>query len=240
MHTLDKAVDTLLQSRPNWQKDRDNAVANLKAIIANCQQAISIWQDYLKLPTTPEGDDNKMSLVKWIGHERALKLHQINIDVIQAQRAIAVSAEPYYLGAGINLEPHVIEEAYRQIGKEETGSDVAKASIAEMERRVKWLQGLADKLTKASAPKKAAGAKAAKKKQPKKKPATKKKPTKKKAVKKTTKKKPAKKKAKKPVKKKSVKKKASKKKAVKKKAKKAAKKKVAKKKAKKQAKKRRR
>ena len=201
MHTLEKAVNVLLKWRPDWQQDRQQAIKHLQAIIASCKQVVAVWQGYLKSPTVPEDKD---TLVKWVGPERAKQLQLINLDVIQASQVLAMSAEPYYLGAAINLEPHIVEEAYRQMHKGETGTDAANTAINNMEQRLKWLQGLVDKLNKAGAPKKTTA-----------KPGEKTMAKKKKPVKQTRKK--AKKKAKKAVKKpkkakKSVKKQASKKK----------------------------
>ncbi len=194
MHTLEKAVNVLLEWRPDWQQDRRQAIKYLQAIIASCKQAVAVWQEYLKSPTTTE---DKVALVKWVGPEHAKQLQLINLDAIQASRALAMSAEPYYLGAAINLEPHIVEEAYRQMHEGETGTDAANTAINNMEQRLKWLQGLVDKLNKAGTPKKTIAKPGKKTTAKKKKPV---KLTKKKAKKKAKKaaKKPKKKTAKKP------------------------------------------
>ena len=218
MNTLDRAVDALLEPRPSWQQVRKQAIVDFEAIIAHCNSAIDIWKKN-QGASSPQIDIP--TLVNSIGPEPAKALSELNLEVRVLSQNIAEDAEPYYLGSAINMEPHIIEEAYRQLGSEEKVADVARDAIATMQERIKWLQGLVKKIQSAGAPKKS--------------PATKKSgksKSKKKIVKKKTKKKAAKKAAKK--KKKVVKKKVKKK---KKATKKKTKKNVAKKKNKKAAKK---
>lgn len=224
MSTLDRAVDALLEPRPSWQQVRKQAIIDFEAIIAHCNSAINIWKK-CQGASSPQIDIP--TLVNSIGPEPAKALSELNLEVRVLSHNIAENAEPYYLGSAINMEPHIIEEAYRQLRSEEKVTDVAQDAISKMQERIKWLQGLVKKIQTAGAPKKSSVTK--KSGQGKSKKKTAKKNTKKKATSKTAKKK--KKTVKKKTKgKKKVAKKKTKKKAVKKK-KKAAKKKPKKKKA---------
>lgn len=219
MSTLDRAVDALLGPRPSWQQVRKQAIVDFEAIIAHCNSAIDIWK---KCQGAPSPQVDIPTLVNSIGPEPAKALSELNLEVRVLSQNIAENAEPYYLGSAINMEPHIIEEAYRQLGSEETVADVAQDAISKMQERIKWLQGLIKKIQSAGAPKKSPATKKSGKSKSKNKTAKKKKKATRKAVKK--KKKVLKKKAKK--KKTAVKKKtASKKKAAKKTKKKVAKKK---------------
>lgn len=236
MSTLDRAVDALLGPRPNWQQDRKDAVAGFEEIVKCCKSAAAIWNK-AQSGTAPQM--KIPSLVVYVGADSAKELNHLNLQVRQLSYGIAEQAEPYYLGSAISMEPHIIEEAYRQLDDDETLADAAKKAIDNLEKRITWLQGLIKKLQSAGAPKKAPKAKAGKKAaKPKKKAKAKKKPKKKTTKKKKTAKKKTKNKAKKKAakKKKSVKK-AKKKKTAKKKTKKKVKKKAVKKKAKKKVKK---
>ena len=195
MSTLDRAVDALLAPRSNWQSDRRQAIANFHEVIACCNQAIDIWKEYIK--SAPQPTDS-VALVGWVGADRAKALNDLNHKVRILSNAIAENAEPYYLGSAINLEPHIIEEAYRLLHEGQTGSDIADDAIKKMQARVQWLEGLIRNLSSAGAPKKIAAKSAGQKK----------KAAKKKTKKKTVKKKPKKKKE---VKKKKAKKKKAKK-----------------------------
>jgi hypothetical protein len=198
MSTLDRAVDALLGPRPNWQQDRKQAVVDFEIIIARCNSAIDIWKK-CQGASSPQADIP--TLVNSIGPEPAKALNELNLEVRELSRNIAESAEPYYLGSAINMEPHIIEEAYRELGSEETVADAAQDAASKMQERIKWLQGLIKEIQSAGAPKKSSATKKSGKSK-----------SKKKAVKKKTKKKAARKAVKKKKKKKVVKKKASKKK----------------------------
>ena len=193
MSTLDRAVDALLGPRPNWRQDRKQAVVDFETIIDRCNSAIDIWK---KCQDASISQADIPTLVDSIGPEPAKALNELNLEVRVLSKNIAENAEPYYLGSAINMEPHIIEEAYRQLGSEETAADVAQDAISKIRERIKWLQGLVKKIQSAGAPKKSSATKASGKSK-----------SKKKVVKKKTKKKPTKKAAKK---KKAVKKKAKK------------------------------
>ncbi|GMQ91167.1 MAG: hypothetical protein BMS9Abin11_0474 [Gammaproteobacteria bacterium] len=184
MSTLDRAVDALLGPRPNWQQDRKQAVVDFDTIVACCNSAIDIWK---KCQGAPSSQADIPTLVSSIGPEPARALNELNLEVRGLSRNIAESAEPYYLGSAINMEPHIIEEAYRELGREGTVADVAQDAISKMQERIKWLQGLVKKIQSAGAPKKSSATKKSGKSKSKKKAVKKK--TKKKATRKAAKKK---------------------------------------------------
>jgi hypothetical protein len=202
MHCLNRTISLIEQGKAGRETNRKQAIASLEVVIAKCEEASKIWQEYLKSPGAP-GD--KWSVLSWVGAERAKRLHEIGLEagVHMVQACASLDAQGRHSAA---LDDSVIVQGYSQLKPGETGTDAAKSAVQQMQERSKQLGKYIERIKSApAAPAKNPGQTAA--------PKAVKKAAKKKAVKKAASKKAAPKKAapKKAVKKKSVPKKAAKK-----------------------------
>lgn len=178
MYSLNKAVDLVSRWPSSKQQQRKEVSSLLDGLIARCQDAIKVWQEYAKSPGAP-GD--RFSLVTWVGADRARQLFDIHLAARRQAQQLCDLAGPA-AGRLLGLDEDVIEMAYRHLGEGETGAQAAEAALARLNQRIQYLNGLKQRL---SAPVKAAPAKKPGAKPAGKKPApAKKKPAAKKAAKK--------------------------------------------------------
>lgn len=173
MYSLNKAVELVSRWPSGKQKQRDEVGALLDGLIARCQDAIKVWQGYVKSPGAP-GD--RFSLVAWVGADRSRQLFDIHLAArSQAQRLCDLAGPA--AGRFLGLDEDVIEMAYRHLGEGETGLQAAEAALAKLDNRIQYLNGLKQRLRAAPPGKAAAPARKPAGKKPavaKKKPAAKK------------------------------------------------------------------
>jgi hypothetical protein len=174
MKSLDKAVDLVLQWTSDRKKERDEVLSSLDSVIADCREAIKVWQGYLDSPGEP-GD--QWTLVSWLGPQRVKTLHEINLKAKERLERVCHMAGPA-VGRFIIFDEDIVEMAYRQLNAGETGTDAAKSAIETMGRRIDYIRDLSEHIRAAKPPTKkaparpkakAGGKKSAKKKKPSKK-----------------------------------------------------------------------
>lgn len=205
MHCLNRTISQIEQGGMDREINRKQAVIEIESVIAQCQEAMKEWQEYLKSPGAP-GD--KWSVLSWVGPQRAKRLHEISLEARahMIQACMALGAVGGHVAA---LEDSVVVSAYGQLPMGQAGMDAANTAVQKMQQDIKHLDKVIERIksapavkvkkpvpktssaAKPAAKKAAGGKKAAPAKKPaaKKKAAGKKKPVgKKKAV---TKKKPA-------------------------------------------------
>lgn len=188
MDCLNKTISLIEQGKMDREINRKQAITSIEAMIAQCEEAIKVWQEYLKSPGAP-GD--KWSVLSWVGPQRAKRLHEIGLEARthMMQACISLGAQGGHIAA---LEDSIVVSAYGQLATGQTGTDAGKAAVQQMQQDIKHLSKVIERIKSAPAVrvKKPAPAIAPKAK----KPAVKKAVSKKKPVpKKTGKKSPAKK-----------------------------------------------
>ena len=238
MHGLEKSVNTIAAYETD-KKTRERAIELLNEVISDIEQGIGIWRGYLNSAT---GSVDNGGYGGWAGF--TIESDLFDLHMTSRGKAWELS------NGGASLDTPLVNLAYAKLKEGQSGTDAANEAIADMDARVKQIQGFIETIrttkpqkvkaetssasnksvASKSASKKSTSKKSAAKKSAPKKTAPKKSVAKKKAAKKSSKKKVAAKKT--AVKKKTTAKKTTAKKAVKKKVtqKKAAKKKVVKKK----------
>ena len=117
MDCLNRTIALIEQGRMDREIDRKQAVTGLEAVIAKCEEAINVWQEYLKSPGTP-GD--KWSVLSWVGPQRGIRLHEIGLEARQQmmQACLALGAAGGHIAA---LEDGVVVSAYGQLMTGQTG-----------------------------------------------------------------------------------------------------------------------
>jgi hypothetical protein len=197
MDCLNKTIALIEQGKMDREINRKQAIASLEALIAQCGEAINVWQEYLKSPGSP-GD--KWSVLSWVGPQRAKRLHEIGLEAKthMMQACLSLAATGGHIAA---LEDGVVVSAYGQLMTGQTGADAGKAAVQQMQQDIKHLGKVIERIKSAPAvrvkkpatvvaskAKKPAAKKVANRKKPAPKKTSKKPPVKKSSV---TKKKPA-------------------------------------------------
>ena len=140
MDSLDRAVELISRWKADRQKQRADVLARLEAVAKECQSAIQVWQGFLDKPDAP---GNQWTIISWIGPERAIQLHDINLRAKENVEAVCRLAGPQ-AGRFIALEGNVdvIEMAYRQLNPGESGTDAAGTAIQRQQERIDYIRGL--------------------------------------------------------------------------------------------------
>lgn len=159
MESLDRAIDLVSRWKADRQKQRAEVLARLDSVTRDCQAAIKVWQDFLDKPGAP-GDH--WAIMSWTGPVRAKQLHEINLRAKTSVEEVCRLAGPA-AGRFVVLDEDVIEMAYRQLKPGETGIDAAKAAVANTQKYMDYLRGLAGRVRSAKAPASADARGAAKK-----------------------------------------------------------------------------
>lgn len=139
MSCLDRAAEEIVtQWTVARDKDRSQVLANMEKIVALCEEAVKIWEGYLKSPGAP-GD--KFAIVSWVGPDRAKQLHDLSLSTFDAvEKTCGIVGT--HATRSLALEPSLIEMAYRMLRPGETGPDYAKEAIDTMQTRIKHLREL--------------------------------------------------------------------------------------------------
>ena len=148
MRSLQKAVALIEAWPPARDKERREIAALFHEMIRGCEEAVRVWEEYLKAPGPP-GD--RWSIVSWIGPERAKRLYEINLRLKEPMRRICAAADEK-LGRLVHYEDSLIEMAYRQLQPGETGPDAARKAVQRMEARIGTLRDLARRIEAEKAP----------------------------------------------------------------------------------------
>ena len=190
MDCLNKTISLIEQGKMDREINRKQAIASIEAVIAKCEEAIKVWQEYLKSPGAP-GD--KWSVLSWVGPQRAKHLHEIGLEARteMMQACLSLGATGGHIAA---LEDGVVVSAYGQLMTGQTGPDAGKAAVQQMQQDIKHLSKVIERVKSAPAvrvKKSATVAVSKAKKSAVKKTASKKKPASKKTSKKSPVKKPS-------------------------------------------------
>lgn len=156
MNSLETAVAVIAKWPASKEKERAAARTALAGLIADCEAAIKVWEDYLAAPATA-GD--RWSIVSWIGPERAKQLHELNLGA-KARLAQICRSAGGKAARTVDLEDELIEMAYRMLKPGETGTDAARSAVQALQGRIEYLRGLSAQLAASPAvakPKPAAG-----------------------------------------------------------------------------------
>jgi hypothetical protein len=142
MYSLNKAIDLVSRWPSSKQQQRTEVAALLDGLIARCQDAIKVWQGYVKSPGAP-GD--RFSLVTWVGADRSRQLFDIHLAARRQAQRLCDLAGPA-AGRLLGLDDDVIEMAYRQLGEGETGAQAAEKALARLDQRIQYLNDLKQRL----------------------------------------------------------------------------------------------
>ena len=135
MDCLNKTISLIEQGKMDREINRKQAITSLEALIAKCEEAIKVWQDYLKSPGAP-GD--KWSVLSWVGPQRAVRLHEIGLEAREQmlQACLSLGAVGGHIAG---LEDGVVVTAYGQLMTGQTGPDAGKAALQKMQQDIKHL-----------------------------------------------------------------------------------------------------
>jgi hypothetical protein len=178
MRCLDKTISLLESGEAGRGSNRDKAIASLEAVSGKCDEAIKVWQEYLKAPGAP-GD--RWSVLSWVGPVRAKRLHELSLEANQLMVDACLALAPER-GHTALLGNGAVVLAYGQLAEGESGPDAARAAVQRMQQNQGVLKQSISRIKAArTAPAKKTSASTASpvKKAPVKKPVTKKAPAKK-------------------------------------------------------------
>jgi hypothetical protein len=164
MVCLERAAEEIItQWTASRQKDRETVLTQMNKTIDCCNEAIKIWEDFLK---SPGSGADKFSVLPAVGAARAKQLHEISLKTFDTvEQACRLTAAGRFLA----LDESLIETAYRLPKPGETAPDYARAAIAAMQQRIAKIRELMTRIKNAkpvaakAAPKPAAPGKAVKK-----------------------------------------------------------------------------
>ncbi len=147
MHCLNRTISLIEQGEMDREINRKQAITSIEVIIAKCEEAIKVWQEYLKSPGAP-GD--KWSVLSWVGPQRAKHLHEIGLDANaqMVQACLSLGAPGGHIAA---LEDSVVVSAYGQLATGQTGMDAAKAAVQQMQQDIKHLSKVIERIKSAPA-----------------------------------------------------------------------------------------
>jgi hypothetical protein len=164
MVCLERAAEEIItQWTASRQKDRETVLTQMNKAIDCCNEAVQIWEGFLK---SPGSGADKFSVLPAVGAARAKQLHEISLkafDVLEQACRLTTA------GRFLALDESLIETAYRLPKPGETAPDYARAAIVTMQQRIAKIRELMARIKNAkpvaakAAPKQAAPRKAVKK-----------------------------------------------------------------------------
>ncbi len=141
-----KGIDDVVAVVKGWSRersaDRDRIAECLGSLASNCEEAITVWQDYLGNPGS--GGDH-WTPISWVGAERAKRLYEIHLSSVDTLRTLLATAGPETARSRA-YEDSLIEMAFRQFRTDETASDMAQAAIEHMATNRRYLSLVADRI----------------------------------------------------------------------------------------------
>ncbi len=147
MDCLNKTISLIEQGKMDREINRKQAIVSLEALIAKCEEAITVWQEYLKSPGAP-GD--KWSVLSWVGPQRGVRLHEIGLEAREQmlQACLSLGAVGGHIAG---LEDGIVVSAYGQLMTGQTGPDAGKAAVQRMQQDIKHLGKVIERIKSAPA-----------------------------------------------------------------------------------------
>ena len=126
MSLLRQAVAVVTQWDATREEDRGRCVSLLESVVHNMNEAVKIWEDFLK--DAPDSGD-RFTPVLWLGPERSKQLHRLYLKEKEAGRKLTdLTGIPFRDTLGISAEIDIVQ-AYGQLETDEKGTDRAREAI---------------------------------------------------------------------------------------------------------------